>query len=72
MPAIETMEQHQVSWDEPLVPDHWAICERELFRYMADVSQVVDNICILGEGDLQPTRLHAHLELHFLFPSGIA
>ena len=71
MPAIETMEQHWVSWDEPLVSDrrvHWAICERELFRYMADVSQVVDNICTLGEADLQPTHLHAHLELHFLSP----
>ena len=35
---------------------------------MADVSQVVDNICTLGEADLQPTHLHAHPELHFLSP----
>ena len=71
MPAIETLEQHWVSWDEPLVSDrrvHWAICERELFRYMADVSQLADNICTLGEVDLQPPHLHARLELHFLSP----
>ena len=35
---------------------------------MADVWQVVGNICTLGEADLQPTHLHAHLELHFLSP----
>ena len=31
---------------------------------MADVSQLVDNMCTLGQADLQPT----HLELHFLSP----
>ena len=59
MPAIETREQHWVSWDEPLVANrrvHWAISERELFRFMADVSQVADNICTLGEADLQSTH----------------
>ena len=71
MPAIETLEQHWVSWDEPLVSDrrvHWAICERELFRHMADASQLVDNICTLGEVDLQSPHLHVRMELHFLSP----
>ena len=50
------VQRHWVSWNEPLVSDrrvHWAICERELFRHMADASQLVDNICTLGEVDLQ-------------------
>ena len=71
MPAIESLEQHWVSWDEPLVSDrriHWAICERELFRHMANASQEVGNICTLGEVDPQSPHLHVRMELHFLAP----
>ena len=72
MPSIESLEQHWVSWDEPLVPDrrvHWAICDRELFRHMADASQVVGNICTLGDVDPQDPHLHLRMELHFLAPA---
>ena len=48
-------------------PKPLRVCS-DKFRYMADVSQLVDNICTLGEADLPPTHLHAHLELHFLSP----
>ena len=71
MPAIESFEQHWVSWDEPLVSDrrvHWAICERELFCHMASASQEVGNICTLGEVDPQSPHLHVRMELHFLSP----
>ena len=71
MPAIESFEQHWVSWDEPLVSDrrvHWAICDRELFRHMADASQVVGNTCTLGDVDPQDPHLHLRMELHFLAP----
>ena len=74
MPSIESLEQHWVSWDEPLVSDrrvHWAICERELFRHMANASQVVGNICTLGEVDPQDPHLHVRMELHFLAPVAI-
>ena len=68
MPAIESFEQHWVSWDEPLVSNrrvHWAICERELFCHMANASQEVGNICTLGEVDQSP---HLHVRIA-AFPS---
>ena len=74
MPSVESLEQHWVSWDESLVSDrrvHWAICERELFRHMADASQVVGNICTLGDVDPQDPHLHVRMELHFLAPVAI-
>ena len=38
---------------------------------MADASQVVGNICTLGDVDPQDPHLHVRMELHFLAPVAI-